>query len=401
MKIVFVGPFGLQPKTTMKVRALPMAKALVNRGHVVTLLIPPWDDPQRSGLRWIEDGVEIININLPPRLPGLFHVRITQMLVTKILRLQPDVVHCFKPKAYAGLTHFALWILRLLRVHKTRLVVDADDWEQAWNEIIPYTPSQKRFFVWQEEWGLNNADVVTVASRALERMVGKEGTRMEAALRKVFYIPNGSIVDFDDLPEVSTESVQHMRQKWSLKDNPTILLLSRFQEFRLTRLVTIVEQVSLMMPEARWLIVGKGLQGEEQRLAQMLNEEGLGDCVHFTGWVPYDDLPLYFHAADVAVHPYDDTLISRTKCSIKLIELLSAELPVVADAVGQNLEYIPSEKHGLLVPAEDDLAFSQAIVKLLQAPDWRHQMGETARQYIQQHFDWARLVETVEKAYRA
>jgi hypothetical protein len=32
MRILFVGPFGLAPKGTMSVRALPLAKALANVG---------------------------------------------------------------------------------------------------------------------------------------------------------------------------------------------------------------------------------------------------------------------------------------------------------------------------------------------------------------------------------
>lgn len=399
MKIVLVGPFGLQLKSTMSVRALPMAKALVKRGHEVTLLIPPWDSPEQSGEQWTEDGVTIINMALPPKLPGLFHLWLTNRLVSKILSLRPDVVHCFKPKAYAGLTHLFLWALRGINVYKPRLVVDTDDWEQAWNELVPYSAAQKRFFVWQEEWGLKNADVVTVASRALERMVSKEGNRMEAAMRKIFYIPNGNPHEFAPPVNVSTEAVAAIRQKWGLGDAPTILLLSRFQEFRLNRIVTFVRTVAETMPEARWLIIGKGLQGEEQTLLRKVTDAQLKKYVSFTGWVSREELPNYLQAAQVAIHPYDDTLISRTKCSIKLIELLSAELPVVADAVGQNLEYIPSKEYGLLVPAEDDAAFSQAIIDLLHQPEVRQRMGQAARQHIQQNFDWLQLVQTVEKAY--
>jgi hypothetical protein len=138
MKIVFIGPFGLQPKTTMRVRALPLAKALAARGHTVTLLIPPWDDPDRSGQRWVEEGVAVVNVSLPgpgvARWPGLFHLLLARSLVAQTLALQPDVVHLFKPKAYAGLAHLMLWGLRRLKGLRVRLVVDTDDWEQAWND---------------------------------------------------------------------------------------------------------------------------------------------------------------------------------------------------------------------------------------------------------------------------
>ena len=39
MRVVMIGPFGLRPRGTMSVRALPLAQALVAQGHAVTLLL--------------------------------------------------------------------------------------------------------------------------------------------------------------------------------------------------------------------------------------------------------------------------------------------------------------------------------------------------------------------------
>nr|HID12861.1 hypothetical protein [Anaerolineae bacterium] len=166
MRIVMVGPFGLRPRGTMVVRALPMAQALAARGHTVTLLLPPWQNLEDAGRCWEENGVTVENISLPrwgragegaslpPPIPGLFHLLTALRLARRALALRPEVVHLFKPKAYSGLTH---WLLaRLPRARRPRLVVDTDDWEGpgGWNEIGPYTPAQRRFFAWQERWGL-------------------------------------------------------------------------------------------------------------------------------------------------------------------------------------------------------------------------------------------------------
>ena len=159
MNIVFIGPFGLRPKATMSIRAVPLAKALATRGHTVTVLIPPWDDPERSGQSWEEAGVRIVNVALPRkvfRLPLLFHILLTRTLVAQTLALQPDVIHCFKPKAYAGLAHLVLWWLRRLTNLSVRLVVDTDDWEQGWNAVLPYSALQKNFSP-----GKNSGDYTT------------------------------------------------------------------------------------------------------------------------------------------------------------------------------------------------------------------------------------------------
>lgn len=147
------------------------------------------------------------------------------------------------------------------------------------------------------------------------------------------------------------------------------------------------------------MVVGRGLKGEEQTLAAQLAQAGLDRHVRFIGWVPADQLQAYFEAADVAVHLYEDNLINRTKCSVKLIDLLTAGVPVVANAVGQNCEYIQHGRSGFLVPPDDDQTFANVLVGLLQNPETRQQVGRAARQYLRDNFAWSCLVQTVERAY--
>ena len=136
MRIVFVGPFAMQPKRTMAVRALPLAKALAARGHQVLVLLPPWDAPLNAGKDWMEDSVRVRNVRLPPSVPLVHHLLLTRRLLRAALRHRPDVIHCFKPKSYAGLTAWAVWQAKRLGWTRARLVVDADDWEGTggWNE---------------------------------------------------------------------------------------------------------------------------------------------------------------------------------------------------------------------------------------------------------------------------
>ena len=134
-------------------------------------------------------GVEIENIELPAPTPGLFHIKVTRSLVKRALDFKPDVIHCFKPKAYAGLSAWTLWQMKRLGRVKARLIVDTDDWEGAggWNDLNAYSWAQKKLFAWQERWGLTHNDGVTVASRALESIVWTLGVKGD----RVAYVPNG------------------------------------------------------------------------------------------------------------------------------------------------------------------------------------------------------------------
>ena len=404
MNIVMIGPFGLQPKATLSFRALPMAKALVARGHSVNVLIPPWDHPADAGREWIEDGVGVVNVPLPPRMPLLFHVLLVLRLIGRALALRPDVIHCYKPKAYAGLAHFILWWLRRLRLAKTlpptvRLVVDEDDWEQAWNAAEDYSPAHKRFFARQERWGLTHADAVVVASRALEELVQELGV----PANRVFYVPNGispaPAIKVDAKSSVG-QRARTVRMLWELDDALVVLLYTRFVEFRLGRIVEILRRVVAGESRAKLLILGEGLYGQESEMDELLDDAGLADHAVFTGWVRADRLPDYFAASGVAIFPIDDTLINRTKCSVKLIDLLAAGLPLVADAVGQAAEYMVEDESGLLVPPEDDSAFAGSVLRLLADPELRVELGAAAARRMREYFCWERLVEEVEGAYQ-
>lgn len=373
----------------MRARALPLAHALVERGHRVTLLIPAWDSPQDAGRRWNDAGVSIIHIDLPPSIPGVNHVAITRRLVGEVLRLQPDVVHAFKPKAYAGLTATVLWNLRRLGKADSRLVIDTDDWEGAggWNEIEPYTPVQRRFFAWQERWGLTHCDSVTVASRALQALVWGLGV----APGRVFYVPNGV-----GMREVGSRSAVVPGRMTPRR----VLLYTRFVEFDVERLGAIWQKVVKQVSDAQLVVAGQGLQGEEQMLLRLAGEIDIREQIVYLGWPGQAVLPGLFAACDLAIMPFDDTLVNRTKCSAKLVELMASGLPVIADAVGQNREYIEADVSGTLVQPGDVDAFADAIIELLGDPDRCQQLAAAARRRIAAHFTWQHLAFNVEKAYK-
>jgi len=398
MQIVMIGPFGLKPKRTMAVRALPMAKALAARGHTLTMLLPPWSNPEDGGHVYEHSGVRVENIVLPPGLPLLFHYLTTRRLVKRALALKPDVVHCFKPKAYAGLAAYWVWQLKRVGLSRVRLVVDTDDWEGAggWNDREQYSWAQRRMFAWQEQWGLRHCDALTVASRALESIAWSMGVSQS----KTFYVPNGPGLEVGSWRLEVGELASNLQPLTSNLHPQTILLYTRFFEFKIERVLDVFWRVLQSVPDARLLVAGKGLFGEERTLLERARSMGGGDRVEYTGWIDPADYPTVFARADVAIYPFDDTLLNRTKCAVKLIDLLMMGVPVVADAVGQNVEYIRHNETGLLVSSGDVPAMADALVALLKNRERARSIGEAAALDVRTRFGWNRLVEAVERAYK-
>jgi glycosyltransferase involved in cell wall biosynthesis len=392
LRIAMIGPFGLAPKGTLRARALPLARALAARGHAACVLMPPWHT-RESPRTWVEDGVTLEYVALGPPLPGLSYLAITGRLVRAALAWRPDVIHCFKPKAYAGLAGWALWHLQRLGLDRFRLVMDEDDWEGpgGWNDLEGYPRPLRAFFAWQERWGLRHADAVTLASRTLESLAWATGASQATS----YYLPNGG-------HPARLGDGASVRARLGLGQRPVILLYTRFFEFDVARPLDVLRSVLVETPEACLLVVGKALfTADDARFDRLVAESGLSGSVVRTGWVEPEALSDHFAAADVALYPLDDTLVNRAKGVAKLVELLSSGVPVVADAVGQASESIRQDETGLLVPPGDAAAMALGIVRLLQHPELRRAMGINSVEYMRATFGWDVLAETVLAAYGA
>ena len=148
------------------------------------------------------------------------------------------------------------------------------------------------------------------------------------------------------------------------------------------------------MASARLLVVGSGLFPEDDaRFDRLVIEHGLEKHILRAGWVPEQELPDHFGAADVALYPLEDTLLNRAKCPAKLVELLAAGVPVVADRVGQALEYVADGETGLLVPPGDEEAMAEAAQRLLRDGTLRHRIATAAESDVRTRFDWGVLAE--------
>lgn len=390
--IVMLGSFGLWKKSTMGVRALPMAQALVRRGHRVTMIVPPWDDPAESGKIYTREGVRIVNLRVPEQSSAQHHLGYAAQLWTRTLAIRPDAVHIFKPKAHAGLAAYPIWLFSKWR---WQVVVDEDDWEGngGWNDLENFPAPQKAMIAWMERWGLTHSHTVTAASRALETLIWSLGVPRD----RTFYVPNGVVHYY---PERNTTMRAETRARYDIPaDAPVGLLYTRFFEFKPERVAEIWARVVQALPTATLLVAGTGLHGEERIFQEAVCKAGIERQVRMLGWINRQDVGHLCAAADVGLYPFDDTLLNRTKCPVKLIDQLTTGLPVVGDKVGQIAEYIEQNRSGLVVSPEDNDAFTAALLRLLRDPAERARLGSAARDRMLNEFNWNTLVERVEQAY--
>ncbi len=403
MRIAFVAPFGLGAKTTVWARTLPLAKELVALGHDTTILIPPWDTPADAGKGWSDEGVQIHNVALGGGMLGIL------WRMQRRLRLfQPDVVHIVKPRAHAGLIQWWLWQRRrlrgMLKLEQTpHILLDIDDWEQAWSEINQYGWLLSTFLRWQEEWGIRHADGISAASRWLVDRATEYASECP-----ILYLPNGVS---EPIPRPATSEHPNPTGIDDFESGPTILYFTRFIEVEPEWLAQFWNHLQALVPEVKLVIAGNALTpGREEVFRQALDNSALdgamsnaksctGSGVSWLGYVPFEELPALYAAADCAIFPSAEKPLLQAKCSVRLATVLLHGIPVVGSAVGQQAEY-GAGGAALLLPADaTPQHFAGKVAELLAHPERQTQLGKQARKRLLAEFNWQGLGARLEKFY--
>jgi D-inositol-3-phosphate glycosyltransferase len=132
---------------------------------------------------------------------------------------------------------------------------------------------------------------------------------------------------------------------------------------------------------------------ERERIGSLVTALGLEDCIEFPGRLD-ETLPLYYAAADVCIIPSH-----YEPFGLVALEAMASRTPVIASQVGGLQFTVVPEVTGLLVPPQDDVAFAQAIDRVLSNPDWRDRMGEAGRMRVEIAFSWDRVASKLGQLY--
>ena len=212
---------------------------------------------------------------------------------------QPDILHAFKPKGFSGLVAQATIIQRRGNV-SPRVIVDTDDWEEAWNEREHYPWWMSRFFSYQEQWLMRRSDAMTAASHALVSLA----TEARGAGATAVYLPNGTT---GSIPAPDPDEVASLRERLSIPEGPVLLLYTRFVECSPERELAALHAIAQRGVRPTLLLVGSSLNGEDARFITKAKESALPLPIIPVGWVDYQALPSYFALADAALFPIEDT----------------------------------------------------------------------------------------------
>jgi glycosyltransferase involved in cell wall biosynthesis len=206
--------------------------------------------------------------------------------------------------------------------------------------------------------------------------------------RRVAVVPNGVDLDAFDYDARNARNDIGIDQ-----DAPVVGTIGRLEpEKNQMTLLEVFRDLRASHPKTRLIIVGNGSMAEPLRAhAQKL---GVADGTHFLGY--RRDVARLLAAMDVFVLPS-----IREGLPISLIEAMAARRPVVASSIGSVNDLVTDGQNGFVAPPDRPAAFTDAIRKLLDAPDLRRRLADAGRQNVESSYSLASVVRAYEHLYRS
>lgn len=369
MKIALISPYDFPYPGGVTEHITALARGVQQRGHEVKILAASSGQQNKlaSNVQAVTQYITTVCIAGATARVGLSPLSF--MRLKKILRHEAfDVLHLHEP-----LTPSITWWSLLLAPSLPRMVTvgtfhayhERPNWLYAQGKPI------FRYFFSR----LDSLIAVSKAAHAFAYQMFPGDYRI---------IPNGI-----DLGRFGQKS----KAQLAGPDNPlTILFVGRLDQRKgLAHLLTAFWRLKPYYPQLRLQVVGPFTVQESQKLAQA---HSVTD-VEFAGYVPPEELPAFYHKADIFCAPS----IGFESFGIVLLEAMAAGLPVVASDIAGYRSLLVDGQEGLLTPPGRPEALAAALRRLLDQPVLRWEMGRLG-QLKARHYSWDHIVDKVLDVYQ-
>ena len=281
--------------------------------------------------------------------------------------------------------HFALYSLPLLNLLPDEVPVTFTfhgPWalESEQEEAGKLSIFLKR---WIEKRVYRRCDRFIVLSKAFGNILHQE---YQVPWSKIHVIPGG--VNIARFP--SNLSRQQARAQLNWPQDRVILFTPRRLVHRmgLDKLLAALARIKTRITDVWLAIAGRGPL--RAALEQQATELGLNDHVRFLGFLPDDQLPLAYQAADLCVMP-SQTLEGF---GLVLLESLACGTPALCTPIGGMPEVLAPLSPHLVTSSPDEVAIAERLEALLTGKISMPSRAD-CRNYASTHFSWQKIAQQV------
>lgn len=188
-------------------------------------------------------------------------------------------------------------------------------------------------------------------------------------------IPNG--VDLQKFHEAKP----FPRSKFGFTDQDILLIYAGriAPEKNLSFLLQAFAGIAQMLPNVYLLMVGGGKRNFEEEVQNLILQLGIGNRVHSTGMIAYQDIPSYLAMCDIFV----TSSVAET-FGMSTVEAMGVGLPIMGIHAAGTSDLVKDGKTGFL-STEDLAAFTAKLTYLCLHPGLRKEMGLAACKASEQY----------------
>jgi phosphatidylinositol alpha-mannosyltransferase len=370
MKIALVSPYDFSYPGGVTKHISYLEAEFRRRGHDVNIIAPCSEDegglPEHlikvSGfISHIPFSGSVARISLSP----MIYQRVKEFLK----RGRFDVIHLHEPLAPA----LPLIILRHSSLTPESILVGTFHAYRESGAGYEYgKPILKRF--------INRLDGKIAVSKAARDYVASYFPG------EYVIIPNG--IDVERFGKA--EPLEGLREGGS-----KILFVGRLEKRKgLKYLLRAFSLVKETLPKSKLIVVGAYDKDDKRPFVRYIRRHRLRG-VKFVGYVSEEDLPRYYRTCDVFCAPS----IGFESFGIVLLEAMAAGVPIVASDIAGYREVLKDGEEGFLVPPGDEFALADALIRLLNDPSLRKEMGRRGQEKANA-YSWERVAGRVLDYYQ-
>ncbi len=353
-----------------------LLEGLRARGYEITVACGACDPEHKARLAALGIHLEMVELH---RLPSPVHdIRGLVRLHQLIRRGRFDIVHTHMSKA-ALLGGLAGWLAHVPVKVNTAHNLGSVAMPKAWLRALFWIYDKILLSVTMDA-------VITVSERARNAVLSKHLLGPE----RVFAIPNGIL----SARSGHADAARAMLLAGHSGGDGRLIIgtVARLVWFKgLDVLVAAAATVVKSCPESVFVVVGGGpLRAELEHQAKVL---GVGRHFIFLG--ERRGMAQLYRAFDLFVLPSVSEGMPLT-----ILEAMNAATPVIATRVGGVPELVDDGETGLLVPPRDPDALAAAILRLLENPRLREDMGRHGRERVERQFTAERMVISTDQLFR-
>ena len=147
-----------------------------------------------------------------------------------------------------------------------------------------------------------------------------------------------------------------------------------------------------------WTLGTFGSDDGKRWATEYVETHDIAEAVRFLGFIPYEEIFSYLHAADIGLCLVDEQICEHG-LPTKIFEYMYASTPVLATDAQLTRQYVDDDT-GRLVSQPDVIEQSTAIREMCSDEATLLEMGTTGRSRVQKRYNWEHEAETLRALYK-